>query len=154
MVKRLDDITFSKGNLQGIQKVVDIQHACCPKGCSLMNDKVKIRQMDSIEVKVKFKNQEGTIYLDPEFGSNKHFMDVDIPKDEIVDLFCPHCGISLKDENKTCQTCSAPMFTLEIPNEGVISACLRKGCFGHALQIESLDSMHLEFDDDFVRIIM
>jgi hypothetical protein len=135
-------------------KIAYIQRAHCPNGCDLMSDKVKIHDMKSIQAKIKWSDKEGIIYLDPQFGKYDHISELDVPDGEIVELFCPHCGTSLKDEKETCRTCSAPVFTLELPGEGLISGCLRKGCFDHTLKIESFDSLQLEMDDKFIKVIM
>src|SRR6056297_908592 len=100
MTDDLKNKIFSQ--LKGIEydKVVDVQHAHCPKGCNLMNDEVKINGMDSIMVDLKWKDKEGKIYLDPEYGSYKHKSEVDVPDGEVVEFFCPHCGVSLTEEGE------------------------------------------------------
>jgi len=154
MGEQMKDVNFSKSEATEPIKIIDIQHACCPKGCDLMSEEVKIRGMKSITVKVKSKDNEGLLYLDPEFGKYAHQSDFDIPKGEIVEFYCPHCGVSLEDESEKCSICASPVFTLEIPKEGMITGCLKKGCFGHTLKIESFDAMHLQVDDDFIRVVM
>ncbi len=93
-------------------------------------------------------------YLDPEFGNYQHISDLNIPDGEIVSFSCPHCGLSLTSENKTCRKCSAPVFSMILPGEGEIFGCLRKGCFDHTLQIESFEALQLQIEEDFIKVIM
>lgn len=154
MGERLKDVHLSKSSVTDQVRTVNIQTAHCPNGCDLMCEKVKIHDLNSICVKIKHKNQEGLIYLDPEFGSYDHVSEIEVPDGEIVIFSCPHCGISLVDETETCRTCSAPVFTLVLPKEGEVSGCLRKGCFDHTLKIESFEALQLQIDESFVRVIM
>ena len=136
------------------KRVIDIQHAECSNGCNLITDEQLINGMKSIKVKAKFGNNEGIIYLDPEFGSYKHVTDLDIPDGTIVEFSCPECGVNLVDPADLCKTCSSPMLSLTIPKEGVVAACTKKSCFDHALRIESFDEMQIEVDDYFIRMIL
>jgi len=72
----------------------------------------------------------------------------------VVEFVCPHCGMSLKNEDETCSSCSSPTFTFDLPGEGQVSGCLKKGCFDHTLKIESFESMQLELEEGFVKVIM
>lgn len=136
------------------KKVIDIQHAQCSNGCNLITDEQIINGMKAIKVKAKFDDQEGIIYLDPEFGSYDHITELIIPEGKVVDFTCPECGVSLVDQDDLCNTCSSPMLSLEIPKEGVVAACTKKGCFDHALRIDSFDEMQIDVDDYFVRMIL
>ena len=154
MGKRFDDVKLSKVDLVNRPRIIHIQTAHCPKGCDLMSEDVKIHGMKSIRVRIKWKDEEGNIYLDPKFGSYKHVSEVDIPEGEVASFFCPFCGISLQSKDEICRSCSAPTFTLELPNEGEICGCLRKGCFEHTLKIVSFEAMQLQIDEQFVKVIM
>ncbi|MCD6101041.1 MAG: hypothetical protein J7K33_10725 [Candidatus Marinimicrobia bacterium] len=154
MAGKVDEKKVKKLNLVPHVTQIQIQSAHCSKGCDLMTEEVKIRGMKSIKVKIKWKDKEGLIYLDPEFGSYKHVSEIDVPDGEIVEFFCPHCGTSLKNEEEICRSCSAPTFVFDLPGEGEIVGCLRKGCFEHTLKIVSFNSMHLEVDENFIKMIM
>ena len=154
MSDELKNKIFSQ--LKGIEfdKVVDVQHAYCPKGCNLINEDVKINGLNSIMVDLKYKDQKGKIYLDPEYGSFDHKSEVDVPDGEVVEFFCPHCGVSLTEEGEKCSNCSSPVFHIDLPEQGTVIGCLKKGCFDHKLKVVSFDSMHLELDNDYIRVIM
>ena len=83
-------------------KAVAIQHAHCPNGCDLMEPRVKIGGYASVRARLRYGDKEGDIYLDPRYGSFENISEVDVPEGEIVELFCPHCGVSLKDEHQRC----------------------------------------------------
>ncbi|MCF7884953.1 MAG: hypothetical protein K9M80_00520 [Candidatus Marinimicrobia bacterium] len=154
MSEKLKNKIFSQ--LKGIEydKVVDVQHAYCPKGCNLMSDKVKIGGLDSILVDLEYNDERGKVYLDPEYGSFNHKFEIEVPEGEVVELFCPHCGVSLTEEGEKCNTCSSPVFHLDLPDQGTLIGCLKKGCFDHKLKVVSFDSMHLQLDNDYIRVIM
>ena len=154
MGKRLKDVDLNNTNLFHQPRIVDIQNAHCPNGCDLMAENIKIKGLKAIEVKIRWKNKEGKLYLDPEFGSYANISEVEVPKGEIVDIICPHCGISLRREQELCRNCSAPTFAMELPNEGQIIGCLRNGCFEHTLKIESFAAMQLRIEEKFIRMIM
>ncbi|MDZ7373197.1 MAG: hypothetical protein ONB23_04435 [candidate division KSB1 bacterium] len=118
-------------------KALCIQHAHCPQGCDLMDPNVKIGGYASVRVRARYRDQEGDIFLDPRYGSFENISEVAVPDGEIAEFFCPHCGISLRDEHQRCKVCSAPMFALSLPRGGIIEGCLRKGCFEHVLRIVS-----------------
>jgi hypothetical protein len=117
-------------------KSVNVQHAYCQNGHSLIDPSVKINGFPAIKVKVKAKSQEGLLYLDPVYGSyNNIEKGITIPKGTVVEMFCPECGESLSDETEVCQICSSPMFVFHLPKESIIEGCLKKGCMFHKLKI-------------------
>ncbi|HRS90964.1 MAG TPA: hypothetical protein P5028_02815, partial [Candidatus Marinimicrobia bacterium] len=69
MGKRLKDVDLNNTNLFHQPRIIDIQNAHCPNGCDLMAENIKIKGLKAIEVKICWKNKEGKLYLDPEFGS-------------------------------------------------------------------------------------
>jgi len=114
---------------------LNVQHAACPKGHLFRDEKVKIHGNPSLKVKVRNRGKEGFLYLDPVYGSFDNIEEVTIKKGDVVEMFCPECGVSLKDTHETCQVCSSPMFTFHLPKGGIIEGCLKKGCFFHKLKI-------------------
>ena len=116
-------------------KAIRIRHAYCPKGCNLMDPEHKINGYPSITVLGKYKGKEGLIHLDPVYGSYTNIMEIDIPQNEIVQLFCPHCKVSLAEAGHICDECSAPLFALSLPHGGTVEACLRNGCHFHNLKL-------------------
>ena len=124
-------------------KTIHIQHARCPNGCDLMDSTVLIEDFPSIKVMVTHGIQRGAMNLDPLYGGYKNISEIDIPDDEVVEFYCPHCGVSLVHDDETCHVCSSPMFTLHLPHGGLIEGCLRRGCFEHRLKIVDLGAQFL-----------
>jgi hypothetical protein len=115
---------------------LNVQHAACPKGHLLRDEDVKIHGNPSLKVKIRNRGKEGMIYLDPVYGSFDNIEEeVPIKKDDVVEMFCPECGVSLIDPNETCQVCASPMFIFQLPKGGIVEGCLKKGCFFHKLKI-------------------
>ncbi|MBN2426328.1 MAG: hypothetical protein JXR46_02590 [Calditrichaceae bacterium] len=113
-----------------------VEHATCPNGHLLADPTVKINGKPSIKVKVRYKDQEGLIYLDPVYGSYENIeRGISIPKGAVVDFFCPVCGADLKNPDEFCQVCSSSMFMFHLPHGGIIEGCLKKGCMFHKLDI-------------------
>lgn len=122
-------------------KAIHVSHATCANGCNLMDETITIKGYTSIHAHVTYNKQQGSIYLDPFYGSFENICEIAIPEGEIVELFCPKCGISLTEESHTCTLCSAPIFVLHLPKGAVIEACLRKGCFEHTLKIVQAEEL-------------
>lgn len=108
--------------------VTKIEHATCPKGHNLMDEHHKIDGRPSIKLKAKSSKNEGFIHLDPVYGNHNHHYGIQFEKDEIIRLYCPHCGVSLVDENDTGPECHAPTYTIYIPNRGELKGCTKFGC--------------------------
>jgi len=116
--------------------VLNVQNARCSNGHLLRDKKQKINGNPALKVKVRSKGNEGILYLDPVYGSHDNIEEgITISDGDIVEMFCPECGISLKDVHDTCQSCSAPMFVFNLPHGGIAEGCLRKGCLFHKMKI-------------------
>lgn len=131
-------------------KAVVIQHAQCPNGHDLMNPQHKINDHAAVTVTVQYKDQKGKIHLDPVYGSYHNESEIEIAEGGVVEFFCPECGISLSDEDQTCNVCSAPMFAFMLPNHGIIEGCLRKGCHFHNLKIVTSDELMDRLNDEHI----
>ena len=120
-------ISTNKIELEPYGNVV-ITEATCPKGHSLIDEEHKIDGRPSIKIKIKSSNSEGFIHLDPVYGNHNHHYGIVFNKDEIIKIFCPHCGISLVDENDNGPVCGAPSYQLHIPEKGILKGCSRFSC--------------------------
>lgn len=129
-----------------------VEEALCPKGCDLMDPAVKIHGHSSIALRFAFDDEQGTIHLDPNYGTFDNVSDAEIPKGKVVEFSCPHCGVSLRDEGELCRTCSSPMFALHLPKGGLLEGCLKSGCFYHTLRIVDLDAHFLRVSRDEIGI--
>ncbi|PIQ07667.1 MAG: two-component sensor histidine kinase [Ignavibacteriales bacterium CG18_big_fil_WC_8_21_14_2_50_31_20] len=124
-----------------------IRNAMCPNSHSLMDEKHKIDGFPSIKLKAKSSQNEGFINLDPIYGKHQHHYGIQFKENEIINLFCPQCGVSLLDENKKSPTCGAPVYNLIIPDNGKVEGCTRFNC--HWQKWDAVDSAG---DINFVEI--
>jgi len=63
-----------------------VQHATCPNGHQLCSDEKKIHGFPALKVKIKYKDKEGILYLDPEYGSYDNvFEGVTMPKGGVAE---------------------------------------------------------------------
>ena len=125
-----------------------IRHARCPNGCLLMDPETPISGHPSIHVKVRYKESSGELYLDPAYGSFEHESTIEIKHGDIAEFFCPSCDVSLRQEEEDCQSCSAPMFIMQLPKGGYVEGCMRKGCFAHNLEVVDLDAQLLRLYEE------
>ncbi len=105
-----------------------IKHAVCPKGHDLMDNEVKISSVPSVKVTVRRESHAGTLWLDPIYGSFSHKYDPDVREGETLDFLCSRCGVSLLQTGTVCPICSAPVYGLHIPTQGMFQGCTRRGC--------------------------
>ncbi len=117
-------------------KKLHVTHATCPNGHALQDSQVKIHREPSLKVKVRNKGKEGYLYLDPVYGRYDNIIkDIEINEGDVVEMFCPECGIDLSDPDETCQLCASPMFIFHLPHGGIVEGCLKKGCLFHKMKI-------------------
>ncbi|MDH3252858.1 MAG: ATP-binding protein [Ignavibacteria bacterium] len=105
-----------------------IKHALCPKGHDLMDNEVKIASIPSVKVNVRGEAREGSLWLDPIYGSSSHRYGMEGHKGETLEFFCSRCGISLQETGVNCPLCSAPVYGLHVPPQGMFQGCTRWGC--------------------------
>ena len=113
-------------------RVFPVEVSCARCNHSLMDPRHIIDERPSIRVTVSFGNKHGWMALSSLYGSYKVASEYEIPIDEIVHVFCPHCHAELIGGGK-CSDCGAPMVPMIIRGGGVVQICARKGCRGHML---------------------
>jgi NADH-quinone oxidoreductase subunit E len=114
------------------QRIFSIDVSCARCNHSLMDPRYIIDGHPSISVTVSFGNKHGWLALSSLYGSYKVNSEYEIPIDEIVHMFCPHCHAELIGGGK-CSDCGAPMVPMIIRGGGVTQICARRGCQGHML---------------------
>lgn len=117
-------------------KKLHVNHATCPNGHLLQDDKVKIHGDPALKVSIKIRGKQGTLYIDPVYGRYDNIEEnITLKKGDVVEMYCPQCGVDLRDPNDICQSCSSPMFIFHLPRGGIVEGCSKKGCMFHKLKI-------------------
>lgn len=113
-------------------RIFPVEVSCARCNHSLMDPRHVIDGHPSIRVTVSFGNKHGWLALSSLYGSYKVAAEYEIPIDEIVHVFCPHCHAELIGGGK-CSDCGAPMVAMIVRGGGVVQICARRGCRGHML---------------------
>jgi len=124
--------------------VIQVKVKCPHCGKSLMEEKTKIDEHPSVRVIIEHKKKKGELLLSSLYGSYNIQSQLDVPKGEVVDFFCPHCNTNLKT-GRVCGDCQAPMVGMNFFQGGRVLICSRKGCKKHLIEFEDLDKELLAF---------
>jgi hypothetical protein len=88
----------------------------------------------AITVNLSFGREHGWLRLSCLYGSYTVESEHEIPKDALVDFFCPHCHAHLIGAS-SCPECAAPMVPMIVRGGGIVQVCSRRGCKGHILDL-------------------
>ncbi len=116
------------------KRVFPIEVNCPRCNHSLMDADELIDGYPSIRVTLSFGNVHGWMRLSSLYGSYNSRSEYDIPKNTIVNFFCPHCHAELRAATD-CPECGAPMVPLMVRGGGIALICSRSACKGHLLEI-------------------
>ena len=100
-------------------RIFPVEVSCARCNHSLMDPRHVIDGHPSIRVTVSFGNKHGWLALSSLYGSYKVSSEYEIPIDEIVHVFCPHCHAELIGAGK-CSDCGAPMVPMIVRGGGVV----------------------------------
>lgn len=114
------------------ERVFPVDVSCARCNHSLMDPQHVIDGHPSIRVTISFGDKHGWLILSSLYGSYRVASEYEIPIDEIVHMFCPHCHAELIGSTK-CPDCGAPMVPMIVRGGGVVQICARRGCRGHML---------------------
>ena len=115
--------------------VVNVKCPYCKK--SFMEESKMIDGYPGVKVVIQHHNKRGTLYLSSIYGSYNVSSEINVPMDELVLFFCPHCDSSLLIKN-LCDKCNAPMTIFELLNGGQVQVCSRRGCKKHLIEYSDL----------------
>jgi NADH-quinone oxidoreductase subunit E len=116
------------------QRVFPVEVSCARCNHSLMDDRQLIDGYPVIRITVSFGDKHGWFALSSIYGSYHICSEFEIPKDTVVQIFCPHCHSELIGGTK-CVECGAPMVPMIVRAGGVVQICSRRGCKGHLLDL-------------------
>ncbi len=100
-----------------------IRNAVCPNGHNLIDRHHRIDGLPSLKVIATYGGNEGYVHLDPIYGRFKNHYGIPLAENEWFAMKCPECGISLISEGTKCPDGKAPIYTIEIPEKGILEGC-------------------------------
>ena len=127
-------VGLDKLEVEGDQRIFPIQVHCPRCNHALMDPRHAIDGYPSIRVTVSYGYEHGWLRLSSLYGSYNVESEYDVPKDALVNFFCPHCHAELRGA-AACPECGAPMVPMIVQSGGVVQICSRRGCKGHMLDV-------------------
>ena len=108
--------------------ITQVRKAQCGKRHSLIDNEVRIGGLPSIRLRAVAGAEEGFVYLDPMYGRRGHQYSLTAPAGTELQLSCPECQTSLLDPSGRCPLCAARVCVIDIPGQGRLEFCSRRGC--------------------------
>lgn len=121
-----------------------VKNATCPAGHSLMDEQTLMDGLATIKLHVSAGGCQGDAHLHPCYGNHQVHTHIEVSDGEVYDISCPVCRQSLLHEEERCMFCAAPMFSMHMPNGGLVQACSRRGCHNHKLKVVDLSAQLAE----------
>jgi NADH-quinone oxidoreductase subunit E len=121
-------------DIRSDERIFPIDVSCSRCNHSLMDKSRYIDGYPSIRVTVSFNLKHGWLRLSCLYGSFSVDHEYEVPLDEMVNFFCPHCHAELRSSS-LCADCGAPMVPLLVQAGGMVQICSRRGCRGHMLDL-------------------
>lgn len=125
--------------VQADDRMFPLEVACPRCNHPLLDDRTELDGHPSIRVTYSFNRKHGSLRLSSVYGSYKIAADHEIPWDEIVHFFCPHCHAELTSW-ADCTRCSAPMVSMLVRGGGTVQICSRRGCKEHRLDVGGMSA--------------
>ncbi|MHC4661218.1 MAG: NADH-quinone oxidoreductase subunit NuoE family protein [Planctomycetota bacterium] len=111
----------------------------CPKcNHSMMDIEHMLDGHPSVRVTVSYNSRHEVLRLSSLYGSNNIESENEIPTEEIVNFFCPHCHSELTAPTD-CEDCGAPFISMIVRGGGVLQVCSRRGCPNHMLDLDGVN---------------
>jgi hypothetical protein len=133
---------------------VRVKDGRCPNGCSLMDAAAPLSGVPSIRVEVSVAGRRASLHLNSLYGVFEFRCPLPLEPEQVVEVFCPSCGVSLSDPASICSICKIPMFAIRLPDGGQVEACPKVGCHNHKLVVTELDVLLGRLYDDETKPIM
>jgi NADH:ubiquinone oxidoreductase subunit E len=141
VTKILDQVRNGKdsADLKSDPRVFPVEVSCPRCNHSLMDGKHPIDERPSIKVTVSFGKHHGWVRMSSLYGSFNVESESEIPAEEVVNFFCPHCHAELNGA-LNCVECGAPMVSMIVRAGGVAQVCSRRGCRAHNLDLTGVNT--------------
>ena len=125
---------LDKVEIKADKRIFPISVSCSRCNHSLMDPDHLIDGLPAVRVTVSFERKHGWLRLSCLYGSHSLESEYEIPMDQVLDFFCPHCHAERKGASD-CPECGAPMVSLIVHGGGIVQVCSRRGCKGHMLNL-------------------
>ena len=119
---------------------IRIKDGRCPKGCDLMDPTVPLSGAPSIKVEASLAGKRASMHLNAFYGVYEYRTALPLEPGNVVELYCPSCGVSLADRASECSVCKIPMAVVHLGDGGQVAACPKIGCHNHRLVIVDMDA--------------
>lgn len=113
-----------------------------------MDYRTMVNGKPGVKCDIELDGKKGHIWLCSTYGCYDHQTDIEIPLNNEVTFFCPHCQEELNTGIK-CDVCSADMVKFNIEIGGVVNICSRAGCKNHYVMFEDLESTIRKYTQEF-----
>lgn len=129
---------LEKVEVEGDRRIFPVEVSCSRCNHSLMDLEYHLDRYPSVRVTVSFGRRHGWLRLSSLYGSYNVESEHEIPKDTVINFFCPHCHAELR-ATSACPECGALMVPLIVRGGGIVLICSRRGCKGHMLDINGVN---------------
>lgn len=137
MVAKIIDETRSGLNKVQVEtdaRIFPVEVSCASCNHNLMDPGFLIDGYPSIKVTISSGQKHGWLRLSSLYGSHRIEIEFEIPENEIMQFFCPHCHAELTTAS-VCGDCDSPLVPMIIRGGGIVQICSRKGCNWHLLDL-------------------
>ena len=113
------------------EKILVLREVYCPEGHNLISERAFFNGEPGILMRARQGDREGYVALSPIFGEKSRVaIDIDLAAGEILELYCPTCGVALPTHS-TCH-CGADLICLFLSAEAdfadSVGVCNRVDC--------------------------
>lgn len=115
-------------------RLFPVEVSCSRCNHSLMDPKYLIDELPSIKTTISYGRKHGWLRLSCLYGSYNVESEYEIPYNDVVHIFCPHCHTELIGSTD-CPECGTKMVPMIIRKGGVVQICTKRGCKGHLLDL-------------------
>lgn len=129
---------FDELEVKANDRIFPVRVSCKQCNHSLMDPTHLIDGYASIKVTFSFNQKHGWLRLSSLYGSYNTKSEYKIPKDTVINFFCPFCHAELTTFSN-CTECSASMVPMIVSGGGIIQICSRSGCKGHMLNVDGVN---------------
>ncbi|MBW2253921.1 MAG: NAD(P)H-dependent oxidoreductase subunit E [Deltaproteobacteria bacterium] len=129
---------LDKVEIKTDERIFPVEVSCPRCNRSLMDPYVLVDNHPSIRIVAAFGRKHGSLRLSCLYGSYNILMDHEVPMDQVVNFFCPHCHGELTSA-ADCPGCSAPMVPMIVRGGGIVEICSRRGCKEHKLDLDGVN---------------